>query len=476
MNKHILPLALAATALLLGGCLPEEFIWWSPTGQVAAVRTPDGLRLTGTNGQLSAVILPGEIQSAAWLPDGSSLVVSRAFKLTNWTAIEKLIPREEAVATMQMARAVPDLLKAGLLASGGSWDDLVDKFLKPLGMTESPALEPAFFCALSRHREQIVAAIAGFTNVAALQAELVSAETNGLSVCEISILPMRSGRATGQPRALIRSVRPLLDIVLSPHDPILAFRTGDGALKAMTLDGGSSLVVAGEGVASAAWSADGRALIHVVMGKSDKWGEIRSRTVVKDSGELLQSAPQAETLAMAAFAFGASTRLSVLPDGRLLFASVPITLPARAASINPGAQFFLLDPGRSNAAPVAVRIKEGSLPDDLSAFAPSPDGRFVAVGESGTDVVAVLELATGKVKIISPLHGGWKSHTIPAWRNPRELTFAAPPSDSATRPELILWQTGAPQRVLSKDWPDGVVKPWLDAPRTGNDRPTRQGP
>ena len=88
MKKHTLPLSMAAMVLLLGGCLPDEFIWWSPEGQTAAVRTSKGLRLAGTNGQLSAVILPGEIQSATWLPDGSSLVVSRSFKLTNWDAAE----------------------------------------------------------------------------------------------------------------------------------------------------------------------------------------------------------------------------------------------------------------------------------------------------------------------------------------------------------------------------------------------------
>ncbi len=473
MKKHLRSLAVAATALLLAGCLPEEFIWWSPDGQTAAVRTPDGLRLAGTNGQLSAVILPGEIQSAAWLRDGSGLLVSRSFKLTSWAAVEQLIPSEEAAATMQMARAIPDLLKAGLTASGGSLDNLNDQFLKPLGMTESPALEPALACALSLHRERIRAVVAGFTNAAALEAELLSSETNGISVYEISILSMRNGHPAGEPRSLIRSLRPLLDPVLSPSQPILAFRTGDGALKAMALDGKLSLVVAAEDVPCAAWSADGRTLIHVVMGKSGQVGEIRSRTVVSGRGELLADASQAETLAMAAFIAGTSPRLSVLPDGRLLFASVPITLPTQAASIHLGAQFFLLDLAKRDGAPVAVAIKKGSLPDDLSAFAASPDGRFVAVVEGGTDVAAVLELATGKVTIISPSHAGWKSRMIPAWKNPRELTFAGVPAATAARPELILWQADTPERVLSKDWPDQVVKPWLEAQSTGGDQPAR---
>lgn len=467
MKKQIHSVALAAMALFLGGCQPEEFIWWSPNGQTAAVRTSDGLRLAGTNGQLSEVILPGEIQSAAWLPNNSSLAVSRSFTLTNWSAAERMIPHEEAAATTQMARAIPDLLKAGLTASGGSWNNIEEKFLTPLGMTESQALEPALACALSLHRAQISAVIAGFTNASKLEADLLSFQNNGISIYEISILSMRNDRPTGEPRALIRSLRPLLDPVLSPRHSILAFRTGSGALQAMTLDGKRSMVAADKNVSSAAWSADGRTLFHIVIGDSDEVGEIRSRTVVSDSGELLSGAPQAKMLAMAVFA-GAHPRLHVLPSGRILFASMPITLPARAGSIDQAAQFFLLDPANFDAAPGAVAIKDGSLPNDLSAFSPSPDGRFVAVVERGTDAVALLELATGSVRIISPAHAGWKSRMIPSWRNNHELTFAALPSATAPRPELILWQAAAPARVLSKDWPGNIVKAWLEAPSPGN--------
>ena len=208
------------------------------------------------------------------------------------------------------------------------------------------------------------------------------------------------------------------------------------------------------------------------MGKSDQVGEIRSRTVVSGSGELLPGAPQAETLAMAAFVAAllpgcASCRMDAFcsPRCRSRF--------RRGQPLSIGAQFFLLDPAKPDMAPVAVAIKEGSLPDDLSAFAASPDGRFVAVVEGGTDVVAVLELATGKVKIVSPSHADGKSRMIPAWRNHRELTFAALPTATAARPELILWQADAPERTLSKDWPDNVVRPWLEAPRTGGDQPAK---
>jgi hypothetical protein len=154
----------------------------------------------------------------------------------------------------------------------------------------------------------------------------------------------------------------------------------------------------------------------------------------------------------------------VLPDGRVLFASTIVTLPLRPSSQHQAAQFFLLDPAKRSATPVRVPITEGSLPEDLSSIALSPDGRFMAVADAASDVVSVLELATGKVKVISPAHAGWKTRLIPAWRGTLGLTFAGLPSPEAVRPELILWQPDAPQRILSADWPESIVKPWLEAP------------
>lgn len=466
MKKLALGFVVAAAAILFTGCLPEEFIWWSPDGRTAAVRTSAGLRLADAEGQLSPVVLPGEIQSAAWLPDGTGLLVSRVLKAEDWTEAQAMIPPEEAAATMALARGLPELLKSGLIATGGAWEQFEDKFLKPLAVTLGESLEPAWFCAVHLHRDRILAALAGFTNTAALGAEIRSAQTNTLSIYELSLLPMREGRPADEPRALVRSLHSLLTPIVSPRHPVVAYRTGDGGLVAMPLEGGKPAVVAAERVAWAAWAADGRALLHVTMGESDFVGEIRISAVIGEEGRLLVGEPRAETLALMALPGGVRPRLGVLPDGRLLFASLPVTLPARVGSIQSGARFYLLDPTRPDAAPAPVEIKAGSLPEDLSTFALSPDGRFVAVAEAGTDTVAVLELATGRVRVVSGSESGWKTRLVPAWRNTRELTFAAAPPP-ATRPELILWQADAPARVLSRDWPDEVVKTWLEAPDGG---------
>ncbi len=160
MRKVIVSSLFGVAVLLSSGCRPDEGIWWSPDGRVAAVRAPDGLRMTDAEGALSVPVVKGEIQSVNWLPDGSALLVSRGYMTEDWSAAEKLIPSEEAAATRQMAAAIPDLLRAALITSGGSLDDIETTFLKPLGLAlVGDELESVFRCALALHREKVLAAI-----------------------------------------------------------------------------------------------------------------------------------------------------------------------------------------------------------------------------------------------------------------------------------------------------------------------------
>src|SRR5437867_1797230 len=293
MKKVIVSCLFGVAVLLSSGCGPDEGIWWSPDGRVAAVRAPDGLRLADAEGALSAPVVEGEIQSANWLPDGSALLVSRGYMAKDWSAAEKLIPSEEAAVTRQMAAAIPDLLRAALITSGGSLDEIektflkprslaarvrritepldeIEKtFLKPLGLTlVGDELESVFRCALALRREKILAAIAGFPKSKELETKILG-ETNAITIHEILLLPFKEGKVSGEPRAVIRSLHPLADPVISPAGDVLAYVTGRGALKAMTLDGKSRFTVADGNVHSAVWTTDGRALVYVMMRDPD---------------------------------------------------------------------------------------------------------------------------------------------------------------------------------------------------------------
>jgi hypothetical protein len=467
MRKVIVSGLFGVAVLLSTGCGPDEGIWWSPDGRVAAVRAPDGLRLTDAEGALSVPVVDGEIQSVNWLPDGSALLVSRRYTAEDWNVAEKLIPSEEAAATRQMAAAIPDLLRAALITSGGSLGDIEETFLKPLGLAlVGDELESVFRCALALHREKALAAIAGFPESKELETKILG-ETNAITIHEISLLPFKEGKISGESRAVVRSLHLLADPVISPAGDLLAYVAGRGALKAMTLDGKSSLTVADDNVRLAVWTADGGALVYVMMRDPDESfvGEIRSHKVVREKGTLLsdKNGPRPEPIALATFnlAKGNKQRMRTLPDGRILLATMPLNLPVRVGSISPTGQFFILDVTKADLPLVPVKVTEGSLPADLSAFSVSPDGKWVAVVEAETDVVAVMQLATGKVKMISPARGQ-KSRLIPAWRNNRELSFAALSGEGVSRTELFIWKADVPARVLSKGWPEEVVKGWLE--------------
>jgi hypothetical protein len=102
---------------------------------------------------------------------------------------------------------------------------------------------------------------------------------------------------------------------------------------------------------------------------------------------------------------------------------------------------------------VTVPSAPGALPQDLAAFAPSPDGHRIAIVEGGSDSVAVLDVATGALEIVSPKRG-WKSRILPAWRGASELYFAALPETASTRPELLRWRRGSALQVVSQGWPN----------------------
>ena len=159
---------------------------------------------------------------------------------------------------------------------------------------------------------------------------------------------------------------------------------------------------------------------------------------------------------MAVTACSGAQRLAVLPDGRILFASVPLALPLATPAVPGIARLFLIDPAQGkDARPVAVPADPQSLPGTLQFLAVPPDGKRVALVDGRKDAVAVLELATGKVDVVFP-DLGWKCRTLPAWRSNDQLALAALPP--FPRPHLpharrgprrkLLESTGSTSRLL----------------------------
>jgi hypothetical protein len=117
-----------------------------------------------------------------------------------------------------------------------------------------------------------------------------------------------------------------------------------------------------------------------------------------------------------------------------------------------------------------VPTAPGDLPANLSFFTPSPDGKRVAIVESDTDAVAVVDLATGKTDIVSAAHPRWGGRTMPAWKSATELTFAALDKPTGA-PKWMYWIPDAGVRSISKTWPPDATRDWLNEKKDASNTP-----
>jgi hypothetical protein len=434
----------ALTLALMIGCNEvEDRLAWSPDGKQAALRVEDRLYLMDANGKLSDVIA-SNVTGAAWLPDGRGLVLTRSLTVLRWADAEELLPAEEISAVQSLAKGLLALGVRGLDQFELKRPELASAAILYLGDTQSNALHEA---------------VQKDTNPAKLEADLSNMRTT--QVAEVSVFLL----AGKEPRVIQRSLTVLSQALPSPAARLVAFQA-DGKLAVAPLDGSTNRVTVTEKLLGAyGWTADGKAVVYANR-LSDKDNTeitiagITHRVVVGPNGELM--AGQSLPLGMNASTF--TPRVKCLPDGRALFSGQPMQLPSPAL-VQPPSRFYLIDPAQgTNAAPVAIPSEAGSLPQDLAAFAPSPDGRTIAIVERGSDAVAVLDVKSGAVEVISPKRG-WNSKVLPAWRGPDELYFAALPAASTNRPELFRWRRGGAPVAISTNWPEAIVNTLLEKPR-----------
>jgi hypothetical protein len=279
-----------------------------------------------------------------------------------------------------------------------------------------------------------------------------------------------------------RLLKPLHLPRVSPGQPLVAVISLDDSgrslvLEVLPLDGSPGHVIARQVSAAFDWTPDGRSLVFMAPlgGEGEKLVSLLRLEVVAPDGVLLrprlETGPNGQpverrgpdrlgepTPLATALQFNRPL-LQVLADGRVLFASLPVTLPAVAPDPELAPRLFLAD-GKTVA---PVPTAPGDLPANLGWFTAAPDGLRVAVVESETDAVAVVELATGATQILSPAHPGWQCRTLPAWKSAAELTFAALHEGA---PAWQLWRSDGDTRVLSGNWPAEALANWLEHKKT----------
>lgn len=472
-------------ALWLCGCYPEERIWWSPKGDRAIVAVNDHLHLVTADGTLGEPLLGGAsiedwlVKTLAWLPDGTGFVCSRKRHVRTWEETKKLISVQES-----------ERIEAWLPMVLPTLEFEIAQIKEPGHVNGLPALMPGhdksvFVAGLwvlyERRRDDVEKALRRLPQGEEILAALDD-ERGIFSVFELCLSRLDQPMETS-PQGIAWGLLklPFMPKISPKHDAVafLQFNEDNDApdLRVTSLDGKTSLLVAQQ-ISSGGfqWMPDGRMLVFTKSLGQPKGSlqSIQQIMVLQESGALMKPShdsrpeggrikvetadrlPEARLLALAIMPERAA--LHPLPDGRILFASQPITLPVVESrpKLEPLLYLIAAD-GRSLS---TIPTAPGDLPTDLNYMIVSPDGKLVAVVEEATDAVAVVEVSSGKTEIISAPHPDWSCKTVPAWKSDTELTFAA--LDEKTHaPCWMLWSAKNGKHSLSSHWSAAAMHDWL---------------
>ncbi len=483
-------------AVCLSGCYPEEHIWWSPKGDRAIVMTDDHkLHLVTVDGELGEALFEGAsvedwgVMHLSWFPDGSGFVCSRALRIRSWEETKKLIPADEA---KQVENGLSDIMPTLQWKVTQIKDPSeVEKLSWFLPSDDKAVVEAGIRLLWEQQPEELRALFRQLPHGEPILAEL-EGENTGFDVRELCLVDLdKSAKKPMQEFAFSLLESPIMPRVSLKHHALAYLRfkeDGDdqsAVLCVTRVDSGQTLVVAHQ-VSSLnfKWMPDGRSLVFTQApgGKADLFQSIQQVIALQESGELMKPTNEKQPdgsllkiegtdrlappkpLALAIMSnpgLQIGTTLEPLPDGRILFASQPITLPALAGPELASQLFLISADGQSLS---TIPTKPGDLPTDLGWFVLSPDGKSVAIVEGSTDAVAVVEVSTGKTEIISPPHEDWDCRTVPSWRSATELTFAAVDPESKTT-QWMLWSAAKGTRSISKKWPAAAISQWLAAPK-----------
>ena len=448
--------------LLAAGWYPEERIWWSPKGDRALVLLADGLHLTNGDGRLGEVLNdPADpknvsIKSAHWLSSGEAFVALRTQRVSSWEDVLARIPATEIREIEVSLPLVAPLMDTA--AQLGSDPGVLDALTGRLTERQATRLANAVRLMFEREPERVerllLALPKGIDWVAPLRDSSTGYEIN--EPCQYTLEAGRVIRVQSLRRSLLR---PATHPRVSPRQSAVAClvagdRAGNLNLQVLHLQDGTVRTVAQKVSEAFDWTPDGRSLVFLAPlgGEGKKLQSLHRIEVLDENGETTSSSqPQTPATALVLN----RPALQVLSDGRVVFASLPVTLPATEPDAEFAPRLFLADGIRVKPVPTAP----GDLPTNLGWFVASPDGRHVAVVESETDAVAVVELATGATRILSPAHPGWQCRTLPAWRSSEELSYAAL-TDQV--PSLLLWRIDDGTRRLSTDWTAESTAAWLE--------------
>lgn len=454
--------------LTLAGCLPKERIWWSPDGNRAAVLIDHEVHLTNSSGEIIAKLQntdsdPGTIttEEVTWLTDGSGIIVNQIRAIPEWKEIRPLLSIDKAKRIEALADKMAALLTAQFILQPEV------KSLQPVLSNMLPDEEEiannAFLLAYQQQPEVIVEILKHSTLNLKAVAEQMPLKTFNLH--ELALLKINKAHAVHESRILIRDIRIIGNCRISPKFPVIAFARRDAgglsvAIETYSLKNSDRRKIADGAYAAFDWTPDGRSLVYMtpMSGFDSTIKQIRKIELLADSGDQAAKTHPNRPIDIANAVIPFLPRISVLSDGRILFAAQPVEWPAKGTYPIIAPRLYLLSTDGGVIEPIPT--SKGDLPMNLAHFVPSPDGKLVAIVESDTDALVIVDLETGEMDLVSNPHPFWKCRTLPAWRNNNELTFAA--LGDSGQIDWMLHDTRGDLKSLSQSWPKKFTAEWLE--------------
>ncbi len=309
--------------------------------------------------------------------------------------------------------------------------------------------------------------------------QLVYAANTGDDEHAIAIAPVTAD-GLGEPTQLAATEEAVMSLRIAPDGGAVLYTVGRDAgdddndvihgTWVVSTTGGDSRLLNDRTSAYPDWTADSKHAVYFRQVEGNTMvGELLRQKVRDDAGRI---AVDDDTDTLAGLVFATFGRVRCLKDGRVLFNSIEITLPVTENDVPQQQQLFVLDPARrATLARLIPRGTLGEMPNNVSYYTVSPDEKRLAVlGDEGR--VLVFDIAVGDAH---PVQTGDfdDNYTMPAWRNPNELTVLAPNPDGKLGPHarevlhLKLDDRDKPT-VLSADWPDPAAGGWLGKHNDGD--------
>jgi len=239
----------------------------------------------------------------------------------------------------------------------------------------------------------------------------------------------------------------------------------------VSAQGGPTRVVGQSAAFDYDWSPDGRSLAFIYRspaaadeskgGEYAELGTLATIQVADAEGALLKQWEKLED--KVGLLFHGMLGVRWLSDGRILFASAEVTLPATKHDMPQQWSLYVLDPRTpASVCRVLRRDLDRQVEFSLPRFAVSPDEKRVLLPGANAGVICY-EFASGQATVLFESAGGQSEvKSLPTWRTNAEACFVRPGGPNTS--EVVLAVMNGQAKVINKEWPEEMQEGWLSKP------------